>query len=75
MGVLEIQRLLREKVVDHIVVDMAPSGHTLNLFGLMDFLDRFLAALELFQEKHQVISRNFSEFHRTPHQMKLIAFC
>lgn len=59
MGVLEIQRLLREKVVDRIVVDMAPSGHTLALFGLMDFLDEFLAALELFQEKHQVISQSF----------------
>ncbi len=60
MGILEIQRLLRENVVDRIVVDMAPSGHTLNLFGLMDFLDEFLAALELFQEKHQVISRSFT---------------
>ena len=32
MGLLEIQRLLNEKVCDRIVVDMAPSGHTLN-FG------------------------------------------
>ena len=31
MGLLEIQRLLTEKVVDRVVVDMAPSGHTLNL--------------------------------------------
>ncbi len=60
MGILEIQRLLRENVVDRIVVDMAPSGHTLNLFSLMDFLDEFLAALELFQEKHQVISQTFT---------------
>ncbi|MBW4418024.1 MAG: ArsA family ATPase [Myxacorys californica WJT36-NPBG1] len=59
MGVLEIQRLLRENVVDRIVVDMAPSGHTLALFGLMDFLDEFLSALELFQQKHQVISQSF----------------
>ena len=60
MGILEIQRLLRENLVDRIVVDMAPSGHTLNLFSLMDFLDEFLAALELFQEKHQVISQTFT---------------
>jgi arsenite-transporting ATPase len=59
MGVLEIQRLLRENLVDRIVVDMAPSGHTLALFSLMDFLDEFLSALELFQEKHQVISKTF----------------
>jgi len=60
MGILEIQRLLREQVVDRVVVDMAPSGHTLNLFGLMDFLDEFLAALDLFQEKHRVIQKSFT---------------
>lgn len=60
MGILEIQRLLREQVADRVVVDMAPSGHTLNLFGLMEFLDSFLAALDLFQEKHRVMSQTFA---------------
>jgi arsenite/tail-anchored protein-transporting ATPase len=67
MGILEIQRLLREqgdgnrlRLYDRVVVDMAPSGHTLNLFGLMDFLDGFLSALDLFQEKHRVISQSFA---------------
>jgi arsenite-transporting ATPase len=58
MGLLEIQRLLQQ--VDRIVVDMAPSGHTLALFSLMEFLEEFLAALELFQTKHQVISQTFA---------------
>lgn len=60
MSLLEIQRILREQEADRIVVDMAPSGHTLNLFGLMDFLDNFLAALELFQTKHRVISQSLT---------------
>jgi len=60
MGLLEIQRLLNQREVDRIVVDMAPSGHTLNLFKLMDFLDTILAALERFQEKHRVISRSLT---------------
>lgn len=59
MGLLEIQRLLTEKVVDRIVVDMAPSGHTLNLLGIKDFLDVVLNSLELFQEKHRAISQSF----------------
>jgi arsenite/tail-anchored protein-transporting ATPase len=59
MGILEIQRILREQEADRVVVDMAPSGHTLNLFGLMDFLDGFLDALDLFQEKHRVMSQTF----------------
>lgn len=60
MGVLEIQRILRQQEADRVVVDMAPSGHTLNLFGLMDFLDNFLSALDLFQEKHRVISQSLA---------------
>lgn len=55
MGLLEIQRILRNQEADHVIVDMAPSGHTLNLFGLMDFLDTLLAALQLFQEKHRYL--------------------
>ncbi len=59
MSILEIQRLFHDQQVDRVVVDMAPSGHTLNLFGLMDFLDEFLAALALFQEKHRVMQQTF----------------
>jgi arsenite/tail-anchored protein-transporting ATPase len=59
MGILEIQRVLRDGIADRVVIDMAPSGHTLNLFGLMDFLDGFLNALDLFQEKHRVMSQTF----------------
>jgi len=60
MGILEIQRILRSQAADRVVVDMAPSGHTLNLFGLMDFLDEFIKALDLFQEKHRVISQTLA---------------
>lgn len=60
MGVLEIQRLFNEGEVDRIVVDMAPSGHSLHLFEMMDFLDNFLEGLEGFQEKHRVMVRSLS---------------
>lgn len=64
MGILEIQRILRDREADRVVVDMAPSGHTLNLFGLMDFLDEFLKALDLFQEKHRVLSESLAGQHQ-----------
>ena len=60
MSILEIQRLLRDQEADRIVVDMAPSGHTLNLFRLMDFLEQFLEALDLFQEKHRFMTQRFA---------------
>jgi len=65
MGLLEIQRLLSDRVVDRIVVDMAPSGHTLNLFGLNSFLDTFLESLELFQQKHRTLQFTFTKRHVT----------
>ncbi|NEO56472.1 MAG: hypothetical protein F6K54_27360 [Okeania sp. SIO3B5] len=39
---------------------MAPSGHTLNLFRLMDFLDTLLNSLELFQQKYRYIKESFA---------------
>jgi arsenite/tail-anchored protein-transporting ATPase len=73
MALLEIERLLRPLVPgqgldqgserglaqapDRIFVDMAPSGHTLNLFGLMDFLDTLLQALSQFQAKHRYLAQ------------------
>lgn len=64
MGILEIQRLFRDREADRVVVDMAPSGHSLNLLGLMDFFDRLLEALDLFQEKHRAMQRAFSGQHQ-----------
>ncbi|MEO0539419.1 MAG: ArsA family ATPase [Cyanobacteria bacterium P01_A01_bin.105] len=60
MGLLEIQRTLRSQEADRIIVDMAPSGHTLNLFGLMDVLDQFIGALALFQAKHRTVTTALS---------------
>lgn len=60
MSVLEMERLFDRDEADRIVVDMAPSGHSLNLFAMMDFLDGFLEALEGFQEKHRVLARSLA---------------
>ncbi|MGF1457508.1 MAG: ArsA family ATPase [Leptolyngbyaceae cyanobacterium] len=60
MGLLEIQRMLRAGEADCIIVDMAPSGHTLNLLGLMDFLETLLSSLQLFQEKHRYMVQSLS---------------
>lgn len=60
MALLEIQRILRDREADRVVVDMAPSGHTLNLFALMDFLDTLLSSLDQFQEKHRYMTQTLA---------------
>lgn len=59
MALLEIEAILREQRADRVVVDMAPSGHTLSLFSLMDFLDTLLHSLEQFQAKHRYLTQTF----------------
>ncbi len=60
MALLEIQRILRDREADRVVVDMAPSGHTLSLFALMDFLDTLLEALGQFQQKHRTLTETLA---------------
>lgn len=60
MALLEIERILQQQEADRVVVDMAPSGHTLTLFSLMDFLDTLLASLDQFQEKHRYLTQALS---------------
>jgi len=60
MALLEIQRILRNREATRIVVDMAPSGHTLNLFALLDFLDTLLASLSQFQDKHRYLTQTLT---------------
>ncbi|MBE9135775.1 TRC40/GET3/ArsA family transport-energizing ATPase [Nodosilinea sp. LEGE 07088] len=60
MALLEIQRILRDREADRVVVDMAPSGHTLSLFALMDFLDTLLESLGQFQQKHRTLTETLS---------------
>lgn len=73
MGILEIQRLLHDHEADRVVVDMAPSGHALNLLGLMDFLDNFLGAMDLFQEKHREMSQRFTGQYTSDRTDELLA--
>ena len=60
MALLEIQRILRDREADRVVVDMAPSGHTLSLFALMDFLDTLLDSLGQFQQKHRTLTETLA---------------
>jgi arsenite/tail-anchored protein-transporting ATPase len=59
LGLLEIERLGAEAAYDHIVIDTAPTGHTLRLLATPAFFTTFAHVLDLMQEKHRVLAATF----------------
>ncbi|MFT0786979.1 ArsA family ATPase [Synechococcus sp. H55.10] len=57
MAILEVNRLLAGQEVDTVILDTAPTGHTLRLLELPDFLDNLLAVFATFQAKHREIAQ------------------
>jgi len=60
MALLEINRLLACAAVDTVILDTAPTGHTLRLLALPDFLENLLAVFQAFQDKHRALQQHFT---------------
>ena len=58
-GLLELERLWTEGDYDEIVVDTAPTGHTLRLLATPAIYETFARVLDLMQEKHRVLAAAF----------------
>ena len=56
LGLLEIERLGTAGAYDEIVVDTAPTGHTLRLLETPATFTSLASALDLMQEKHRVLA-------------------
>lgn len=54
-GLLEIQRAGRNRRFDFIVVDTAPTGHTLRMLAMPEVLRTLARVLERMQAKHRVM--------------------
>jgi len=60
MAVVEIANLLRAGRYDLIVVDTAPTGHTLRLLSMPDEMERWAHVFALMQRKHRFMMRRFT---------------
>ncbi|MFL6192961.1 MAG: ArsA family ATPase [Thermoanaerobaculia bacterium] len=56
---LEIARLARETACDELVVDAAPTAHTLRLLAMPEALRRFAGVLDRLQERHRWMAERF----------------
>jgi len=55
MGLLEVMRLARARPYDEVVVDTAPTGHTLRLLRMPPMLERLAVVLDGLYAKHRFL--------------------
>jgi arsenite-transporting ATPase len=60
MAWMRIGELAEENPSSTIVVDTAPTGHTLRMLGAAEHFRQFAAALDAMQEKHRDMVRQFT---------------
>ncbi|MBU1262321.1 ArsA family ATPase [bacterium] len=60
MAVIKIANILKEGKFDLIILDTAPTGHTVRLLGLPTQMKRWVEVLDLMQAKHRFLARHFA---------------
>jgi arsenite-transporting ATPase len=64
---LEIATWVRQHRYDRIIVDTAPTGHTLRLLEMPELIHRWLVALDTLLAKHRYMRRRFTRNHQLDH--------
>ncbi|HEV7498833.1 MAG TPA: ArsA family ATPase, partial [Vicinamibacteria bacterium] len=73
IGLLELGRLSRSAPFDDVVVDTAPTGHTLRLLQMPETLRQIASVLDDMQAKHRFLARSLGGAHRADSADRLIA--
>jgi len=64
MAVIRIANLLKEGKYDLIILDTAPTGHTIRLLGLPGQMKKWVEVMDLMQAKHRFLARHFTGKYR-----------
>ena len=60
MAIIEVANLLKSKQFDQIILDTAPTGHTLRFLSLPEHMQKWIEVLDLMQAKHRYLARHFA---------------
>lgn len=60
MAIIEIANILKSGQHDLIILDTAPTGHTINLLALPEQMEKWIKVFDLMQEKHRYMWRHFT---------------
>jgi len=64
MAVIRMANLLKEGKYDLIILDTAPTGHTIRLLGLPGQMKKWGEVMDLMQAKHRFLARHFAGKYR-----------
>jgi arsenite-transporting ATPase len=64
MALTHIMKLIQEERFDLIILDTAPTGHTLRLLNLPAVMQAWVAYLDTLMDKHRYLSRAYSGRYR-----------
>jgi len=60
MAVREIARILRTGQYDLIIIDTAPTGHTLRLLALPEQMEKWIEIMNMMMQKHRFLAKNYT---------------
>lgn len=60
MAVIKIASILKEGKFDLIILDTAPTGHTIRLLSLPAQMKKWVEVLDLMQSKHRFLARHYT---------------
>ena len=60
MAIIEIARLISENVFDVLILDTAPTGHTLRMLNLPLQLKKWIRVMDMMLEKHRYMAAQFT---------------
>lgn len=66
MAILELMELVKDRQYDAIIMDTAPTGHTIRLLELPGLLQQWVSILDLMMKKHRFMARTFSRGRYLP---------
>lgn len=60
MAIIEIANLLKEGTYDVLILDTAPTGHTVRMLNLPEQMQKWIEVLDLMQHKHRYMATHFT---------------
>ena len=60
MAIIEIANLMRDKTYDILIIDTAPTGHTVRMLNLPKQMRKWVEVMDLMQHKHRFMSTHFT---------------